>query len=429
MGRKVFLSFLGTGKYKPCKYFIDENEYIETRFVQEAILRLYCKNWKQEDIGFVFLTESAKSTNWIDNKPFMGLEKLINEINLPFTVFPVDIPTGSEKGYSVEQIQNEIWMIFETVFKRIEPNDQIYLDITHAFRFIPMLGLLLLNYAKFLRKVTVGKILYGAFEVIGSPSEIDMLPMSERNAPIVDLTNFSELQDWTSGADEFINFGSAQRLKQLLSRHNEIDSNFSTSLETFTSIIKSSRGINIIEGKESDLINRLSLKIQEETPLKPVIPIIDEIKSSLSQYKLNDISNGLYAVEFCINHKLIQQGITILTEHIITYTLFLNKLDWSIQLNREICSRCLSVKNKTSYRYMFDNLTDEQIKNYMLENEIVNTIFGWETHRKMSEVYSSLAIGSRHDINHGGFRPKPKTFEELSNSLLKYYEKFLKLIS
>lgn len=71
MGRKVFLSVLGTGFYNKCQYHDNEIDFTssETRFVQEAILSMLLQkeSWGEGDKGYIFVTKDAESDNW--NKP------------------------------------------------------------------------------------------------------------------------------------------------------------------------------------------------------------------------------------------------------------------------------------------------------------------------------------------------------------------------
>ncbi len=412
MARKVFLSFLGAGKYKPCQYYLNKDEYIETRFIQEAILSLYCKNWDANDIGYIFLTDLAKSTNWIDNKHLTGLDKLIKELELPFKVYPVDIPSGSEKNYSAQQIQNEIWIIFDTVFKKIQPNDHIYLDITHAFRFIPMLGLLLLNYAKFLKKINVDKILYGAFEVIGSPSEIDMLPMNKRNAPIVDLTNLSELQDLTAAADIFVNFGNAKRLVDLTQNTNMHTTaiNMQDAMRLFSTV----RGKEIIKGLKIDKlkaeIKKLNKELKTDISHTAFEPLVEHLQLSLKNYRQNSPLNGFLGVKFCIENELIQQAYTLLQESILSYLIFKEEEKFENKLTRNVLSSCLLVA-EVDYRSRLSSAEENNDVLISKEKELKNKFYKSFTVKLFADIYSNLT-DPRNDLMHGGMKGNSETDAE-----------------
>jgi len=198
MSRRVFITVLGTNNYAPCHYVGRKNGQViksdEICFVQEATLRLIeAKNWDSSDIGYVLLTNVSKMTNWLDNghvdwKTKMpiesyGLKSILNAMNLPFNINPLDIPDGKN--------EDEIWTIFHDLFGNLEEGDDLYFDLTHGFRYLPMLVLVFGNYAKFLKNVKIAHISYGNYEARNIDSN---------EAPIVDLLSLSILQDWTSAA-------------------------------------------------------------------------------------------------------------------------------------------------------------------------------------------------------------------------------------
>ena len=89
-----------------------------------------------------------------------------------------------------------MWDTFNKILDEINDDDQIIFDITHGFRSTPMQILVVLNYAKVIKKnVKIKGIYYGAFENRDNVTNI---------APIFDLSNYDEILDWTAAADSFI---------------------------------------------------------------------------------------------------------------------------------------------------------------------------------------------------------------------------------
>ena len=160
MARKVFISFLGETNYGECDYQKDGISYGgKLRFIQEATLN--CLNatneWTKDDIAYILLTKGAEEKNWLDNGQTKygsdekiiqsGLQTCLQNMQLPFPVEPIkDIPEGND--------EREIWIIFQKIFDHIQDNDKLYFDMTHGYRYLPMLFLVLSNYAKFLKKIT-----------------------------------------------------------------------------------------------------------------------------------------------------------------------------------------------------------------------------------------------------------------------------------
>ena len=52
----------------------------------------------------------------------------------------------------------EMWELFEVIYSQLQEGDELYLDITNSFRYLPMLLVVLVNYAKMLKNVTVKAI-------------------------------------------------------------------------------------------------------------------------------------------------------------------------------------------------------------------------------------------------------------------------------
>ena len=74
MARKVFISFLGTNNYVQCRYDINGVVSEPVRFVQEALIEYWCKDWTEQDRILIFCTSKettgesgSKEINWLDN--------------------------------------------------------------------------------------------------------------------------------------------------------------------------------------------------------------------------------------------------------------------------------------------------------------------------------------------------------------------------
>lgn len=166
MARKLFISFLGTGFYEECVYHDSENSYPRSRFIQCATLeQVGARQWGAEDAVRIFITDRSKTANWDkaittrqnfkkEEMPYTGLEMEIEAMQLKANVAAVHVPDGKDEA--------EMWQIFQIVFGEIGEGDELFIDLTHAFRYLPMLVLVLSNYAKFLKHTkTMSDIAYG----------------------------------------------------------------------------------------------------------------------------------------------------------------------------------------------------------------------------------------------------------------------------
>lgn len=76
--------------------------------------------------------------------------------------------------------------ILERMAKTVHPGEEIYLDVTHGFRHLPMLGLVAARYLSRVRQVQVKEIFYGAYEMRG-PDNV---------SPVLHMSGLLTLLDW-----------------------------------------------------------------------------------------------------------------------------------------------------------------------------------------------------------------------------------------
>jgi len=326
----VFLTFLGTNDYLECNYVVPEIGFRceKVRFVQEATLKLACKDWDATARGYVFTTADAEKKNWMDNGHIshpacQGLAQRISELNLPFEVRPVSIPDGNSN--------EEIWEIFKIVFDCLEYEDCVVFDITHAFRSIPMLAVVLLNYAKVLKKIQIAGIYYGAFEKLGPIPKVREMPVAQRDAPILDLTTLDSLMEWTIGIDRFIKAGdpemihrlSMDSVKPLLEQSKGKDQaaqsirSLANRLKAFSQAHSTCRGLDI---SQTAINLRQSVLDAKQTDILPLLkPLLAKIEEVATKYGNHTLPDGLAAARWCREHNLVQQGYTILQEAIVSH--------------------------------------------------------------------------------------------------------------
>ena len=241
--RRVFLSFLGLGNpeigYRESSYIDKDKNKISknVKYVQNAVVEIEENNFDEK---YIFCTEEVLK------KRFNELEKEKN-----YKYKSIEIVKGKD--------EEEIWAIFQKIYDVLEENDEVTFDVTHSYRFLPMLGLLLLQHAKFLKNIKVKKLCYGAFEMKymakdDNDNEIEV-------SPIMDFTSFSKLQDWSLSGYSFVKTGMAEHFsalakKEFKSKSKDVDmdklnfGNVSKKLEDIALDIYTNRGINIVEGKK-----------------------------------------------------------------------------------------------------------------------------------------------------------------------------------
>jgi len=422
MSRKIFISVLGTSPYLETRYYFGNkpngNEKA-LRFVQEASISEICQDWNKSDAVRIFLTKDAEKANWVDNGNkgfYQGLKTRLDNLGFEFDLQAINI----EEGFS----EIEIWNVFTTVFDEIEDDAEIYFDITHAFRSIPMLVMVLINYSKFLKNVKVKGIYYGAFEKLGPVYKVKDMSVAERFAPIIDLTAFSVLQDWTSAASDFVGFGNADKLYELTKKgikpfameykgKNETINSINrmiTNLPGFISNIETCRGVSITINKEGAVINE-NLNMINEDFISPLKPILQKIEEKVYTFQNEDnLINGFNAVKWCIDNDLIQQGYTLLQENMISLILEELKMDIKNLENRNIVSASFKIKmaNIDQADWKGDAGLNVDLTQRILKNSSLVSI--------LAKDYNSISE-FRNDMNHAGYRPQPIPSKTLKASL------------
>lgn len=425
MARKVFMSVLGTTLYEKCKYYTDIKENaIESFFVQEATIRLLCQDWKDSDEIIIFTTNQAFELNYkssiterFNQKTnssiqYFGLEKILNELDLKIPFRNVPIKDGNSEA--------EIWDIFESIYNELKVDDEIYFDITHSFRYLPMLLMILLSYSEFLKKTKVISITYGNYE------------LSKQNggfAPIMDLMPLVLLNDWSLAASNFEQFGDVnliselcqQSLKPILRVAKGSDevatavNAFSKDLPGFIATLKTCRGVEIISGEKAIKLEK-RIAMVEETSLVPFNPIFSRIKSQINRFASNhNIKNGFIAVDWCLNNGLIQQGLTMLQETIISIVCESEELDIVQEKNRTIISSVFTIIEKSIPENKWEGECAKN-ENIALSRKLCNN----NLLRSLLRDYVNLST-ARNDINHFGMRNNPSKPDRFEINLKEIY--------
>lgn len=338
MPRKVFISFLGTNNYVLCKYNINGVESKPVRFVQEALIDYVCKQWTEQDRIFIFCTSKettgengSKEINWLDNgqprvtdeSEKIGLQHRLLDLQTRIRMKAQIEEHDIQAGFSEE----EIWSIFNTVYVQLQPGDQIYCDVTHAFRSIPLFSIVLFNYSKFMKDTCLMSIMYGAFEKLGPAYKVKDMPIEERVAPVVDLTNIARLQEYNQIASSMKDFGKVKQLKDAIVSQEESTAdlairNLGRSISQLDEYIAT---IDLKEIKSGKFIatfrsNYMNVKRRKEIA-SPIKNILEELYKETEDFvSQSDYRNIEEAINWTIKHDMLMQAYPLAAEYIILRT-------------------------------------------------------------------------------------------------------------
>ena len=434
MPRKVFISILGTGFYEECAYTKEKEEEHKpfksspTRFIQQASLELVGANdWSKEDRVIIFLTKKARELNWNKTiterkrygketpEPYKGLEAVLQEMDLKAQVEDKDIKDGMNK--------EEIWEVFQTIYDTLQEGDELHLDLTHSFRFLPMLLLVLGNYAKFLKGITIKNIVYGNYEARNAQNE----------APIISLLPLVSLQDWTFAAANYLQNGRATQLQALVNKELSpilkkamgADKDASALNQYFNALAELSgfvlncRGKDIRVGKKINTIHNAEKRI-EKIIIPPMVPIFNKIHQPLLAFSPTDnILNGFYAAQWSLNKQLHQQAITLLQETVVSLLCQENGLDLLDKNQRTLINKAFAIASDKIPGSKW-TLSEDGEAGSEKQKEIIKRLIQQPNIIELANTFKEIT-NIRNDFNHAGEdRGGARTVKSITSGIEKY---------
>jgi CRISPR-associated Csx2 family protein len=226
MGRKILISTLGTGDikkdsdkdYSETIYKIDGEEYPET-----LIAKVLVKHFNIDKAIFIGTNKSMWDNLYYsfggENSEYLDLlteyKKIgVTEDKLIKFNKTVDNFLDNNGSTSIlidygKNTSDEIWDNFQKLLEiknHIDNGDEIYLDITHGFRYMPILNIFLLEFISIFQSpvIKIKGVYYGMF--------------SDNISEIIDFKIFFDLLEWTKAINMFKYNSNAQQLIELLEK-------------------------------------------------------------------------------------------------------------------------------------------------------------------------------------------------------------------
>ncbi len=179
------ITSLGTGSYKTTKY-VWNGRGEETSYFPQALVK-----WLRPDSVLVLLTEeAARCNNWKDFEKWLVEEQVEYESKT--------IPEG--------RTEQQVWQIFEQVVDNVGEGEEVVIDITHAFRSLPLIFFVVTAFLRVHKKVQVRHVLYGCY-----------IP-DQTESPVVDLRLMLDLLDWMEGTRQIRSTWDARMIGQKLGK-------------------------------------------------------------------------------------------------------------------------------------------------------------------------------------------------------------------
>lgn len=231
---KVLISFLGTGIFKDAskrtyctaKYSFKRTT-LESSFVSKVLydslgidkmILIGSTHSMWEEVYRVFADEGQRApfdeAKWVDIYTACDANTNASKLAIPHQkAIEEAIGGGShvvlvKYGIKADEIKqnSEIILGLESL---LNENDVLYVDITHSFRSLPLYVMNLLVYLRNVspKRIKIKGIYYGMLEAQREFNNI---------APIVELSDILNVNDWISGAYSFMQFGNAYKIASLI---------------------------------------------------------------------------------------------------------------------------------------------------------------------------------------------------------------------
>lgn len=240
----------------------------------------------------------------------------------------VPIPQGSS--------EEELWQIFDRVSTIVPEGARIILDITHAFRSLPLLFFGVATYLRRVKDTKLELIVYGAYEASKTG------PDGVKRAPVFDLTVLADLQEWLQALDAFAIRSDAEELAQLLrdahrkpwiagASEDEILprylSRMAKHLDAFSSSVRLLRPLEAL--REAAAVQVLVRDVEEEAErwTKPFSHILSTLSDELNDLAMDDpdslddqgLRRQLALIQHYVNKDLLVQAVLLGREWMVNW--------------------------------------------------------------------------------------------------------------
>lgn len=338
---KVLISFLGTGRlvkgsakreYEPATYKIEETEYRKS-FVSLAIREHYNigkviligtprSMWEE-----VYRTCAQKDDIWRQIGAECPNKKCGDPLEIPHQEKIEAAMGGGSKvvlvryGINAEEIRENSEIILG-LDQYLNEGDELYVDITHSFRSLPLFMMNLLIYLRDVssKGIKISGIYYGMLEASGDLG----------HTPVVNMSEVLNVNSWISGAYSFMEFGNAYKIASLLESDPQIGEpeRFSNPLRAFSE----TKNLNHLSELENQVGEMQVLRNTNDLPLiaKMVIdPVVGEFLNTVQlnegQFRHSDLQYQL--AKWHYNHHNYAAAYISLNEAILTRACELFRFD------------------------------------------------------------------------------------------------------
>ncbi len=309
--RKVYLSFLGLGTYKPEKntheyepanYGLDGRMSRKTEFVQVAELELL----GVQTFDRIIIVGTQRSID----RHFKKLEDQLGEAAAERLLHICISEDMSPKGQ---------WEWFERILAHIDHGDELTIDLTHGYRSIPIVFSAAINFLQKGRDIRLKAVYYGVFE---KKSQLGY-------APIVDMKDFYIINEWAEAVSRLVEDADARKLAAVSERTPDFqvaELNDPHLIEALTDLTDAIRNVdaNRVAGKANSALQLIEdrRKLNSATGRLLLDLVVDKFSAlssggpSSGLYDLSYFMLQLNVIQLLLEHKLYMQAYTVMREFI-----------------------------------------------------------------------------------------------------------------
>lgn len=394
------ITSIGTGNYKKVTYTWNGKQF-ETDIFPEALVE-----WLKPEETVVFLTQESKRRYW---------ETLQSRLQTRTRLEQVDIPDGHSEP--------EIWEIFDKVVNSVAEGEEVVIDITHAFRSLPLIFFVVTAYLRAVKKVEVSHVLYGCYISDNQP------------APVIDLRLMLDLLDWMEGVRRFRELGDARFIGETLQNtQNALYRERSEGAKPVSlkpigeQLLALSDNLHALRVRDvMETARRLKNKVTDAVPevqqwAKPFGLMMEEVKQlagKLACDKPDELNADTLhkqhrIISTLIEHQQFVQAVLLQREWLVNYVIWRteNGNEWLQHNSREEVESRLN--NLIQNRQNTDTLS---LGKYMEQGEIDRVVKLWSSLREL-----------RNDFAHCGMRENPQPTDSLEQNVREFASRLGELL-
>ncbi|WP_299228350.1 TIGR02221 family CRISPR-associated protein [Sulfurihydrogenibium sp.] len=400
--KRLLITFFGMGKnYQETTYFL-ENKEKTTKYIADAL-----NEFLNPDKVLIFTTQEAIDKN---NAFKEEIEEKIGKDKTETVL----VPSGKD-----QKEQEEIFKKVLEEVKKYNKEWEIYVDITHTFRPIPLVFFISLFYLKNFYNIKTSRIFYGNFE-----------QRDENNrSPVIELTFLLDIVDWFNSVNMFVKRYEANELAHKLKLMVDNEKFLKLDPEQKNNLINLSEGLRKFSGEYLNVravqFERLLVDLNDKlSKSKPIInenlpilsPLIDKVQTEIENLQtpepdtlnMDTLRYRIKLIYAYLRRNLALQAILLLREVFVDY-LILKVGDTGKWLDYDYREKISDTFNKPDGNNVDKDIA-EKIKSLQKRNSELRKI--WKDIKYFRNNLAHCGIGKAEKEDLSGLKNKIENLTE-----------------